>query len=64
MRIAHPELDFYIDEKENSSAVLVIENENFLYKLLLELKNKLIRETVGLSFLKNLKLFLRAGMFF
>ena len=41
MRIAHPELDFYIDEKENSSAVLVIENENFLYKLLLELKKQI-----------------------
>ena len=41
MRLAHPELDFYIDEKENSSAVLVIENENFLYKLLLELKKQI-----------------------
>lgn len=41
MRIAHPELDFYIDEKENFSAVLVIENENFLYKLLLELKKQI-----------------------
>lgn len=41
MRLAHPDLEFYIDETENSANVLVIENENFLYGFLYELKNQI-----------------------
>ena len=41
MRLAHPELDFCIDEIENVATVLVIENEDFLYRFLSEMKKQI-----------------------
>ncbi len=41
MRIAHPEMDFYIESEENKADVLVIENRAYLYRFVTELEEQL-----------------------
>lgn len=56
MNLAHPDLDFVLDEEENKASVLVLENEDFLYRFLFELKTQTETDDGRFVFSEELKI--------